>query len=451
MSDPTRLQHRRTLLLLPLLLLLLVGSHATISPTASATNSKRDTIAFLSSAPPSPCSSSTFLHRRPLFPFSRLTLATSLHPSSTSPQPSFLLPPSPRGGGGGTAPGVGPALRGLLSNIIRKHFLVTGMCISILLAAHNPQIGRISGPLKPEFTINTIGVSLIFLLSGLSLKVQELASAAKDFKLNAAIQTFNLGAGPLLGLAFQPLFALARVDARLAMGLLIVSCLPTTVNMCIVLSGAAGANLALAVFNAVVSNFLGVFIAPATIFACVGATSINVPYLQVIKKLVYKVVFPVFLGITLRAKIPALKKRLELPSSKLPLKLLTEGILVSIIYTTFCQSFLEGLAVTGRDLIGVAVAVPTFHLLSLWLMFLVARAMTSKRDEQITAMFVGSQKTLAFGMPLIRTIFETSPSMALYSAPLLFIHPSQLLIGSMITPFLRNYIEAGKTGGREEG
>jgi hypothetical protein len=34
------------------------------------------------------------------------------------------------------------------------------------------------------------GVSAIFLLSGLSLRVDQLASAAKDLKLNAAIQVF---------------------------------------------------------------------------------------------------------------------------------------------------------------------------------------------------------------------------------------------------------------------
>ena len=32
------------------------------------------------------------------------------------------------------------------------------------------------------------GVSMIFLLSGLSLRVDQLASAAKDLRLNAAIQ-----------------------------------------------------------------------------------------------------------------------------------------------------------------------------------------------------------------------------------------------------------------------
>ncbi len=40
--------------------------------------------------------------------------------------------------------------------------------------------------------------------------------------------------------------------------------------MCIVLTAASRAALATAVFNAVLSNFLGVFVAPATIFLCVS-------------------------------------------------------------------------------------------------------------------------------------------------------------------------------------
>lgn len=59
--------------------------------------------------------------------------------------------------------------------------------------------------------------------------------------------------------------------------------------MCTVLSSAAHASLATAVFNAVLSNFLGVFIAPATIFLCAGTAAVNVPYADVVKKLVLKV------------------------------------------------------------------------------------------------------------------------------------------------------------------
>ncbi|EWM21704.1 sodium bile acid cotransporter 7, partial [Nannochloropsis gaditana] len=272
-------------LLLPLLFHVRHCPHATT--VASMHTPTSDASAF--SGPP-------FLPRQRLVNIRSITKARGAHvapayrvvSASLSPVHASHLP-NCRGGGEATGFRLRPALRRLTSSIIRKHFLVTGMVIAIVLARYNPHFGRIGGPLAPEWTVNTVGVSVIFLLSGLSLQLQELTSAAKDFKLNAAIQAFNLGAGPLLGLAFQPLLIFAGVDARLATGLLIVSCLPTTVNMCIVLSGAAGASLALAVFNAVLSNFLGVFVAPATIFACVGAQTINVPYVAVIKKLVYKV------------------------------------------------------------------------------------------------------------------------------------------------------------------
>jgi predicted Na+-dependent transporter len=58
--------------------------------------------------------------------------------------------------------------------------------------------------------------------------------------------------------------------------------------MCIVLSSACQASLATAVFNAVLSNFVGVFVAPATIFLSVGAAAVNVPYVAVVQKLVHK-------------------------------------------------------------------------------------------------------------------------------------------------------------------
>jgi hypothetical protein len=39
-----------------------------------------------------------------------------------------------------------------------------------------------------------------------------------------------------------------------------------------------------------------------------------------------------------------------------------------------------------------------------------------------------------------QTIFEGSPSLALYTAPLLLLHPTQLVLGSLLTPFFTKYI-----------
>jgi solute carrier family 10 (sodium/bile acid cotransporter), member 7 len=55
-------------------------------------------------------------------------------------------------------------------------------------------------------------------------------------------------------------------------------------------------------------------------------------------------------------------------------------------------------------------------------------------------MFCASQKTLAFGLPLVNTVFEGSSNLASYCAPIMFIHPIQLIIGSLIVPRLEQYM-----------
>jgi solute carrier family 10 (sodium/bile acid cotransporter), member 7 len=63
------------------------------------------------------------------------------------------------------------------------------------------------------------------------------------------------------------------------------------------------------------------------------------------------------------------------------------------------------------------------------------------RKETIAAMFTASHKTLAFGLPLINTIFEGSANVAAYCTPLMFIHPLQLIIGSFCIPSLSKYAQ----------
>jgi sodium/bile acid cotransporter 7 len=61
------------------------------------------------------------------------------------------------------------------------------------------------------------------------------------------------------------------------------------------------------------------------------------------------------------------------------------------------------------------------------------------RPEIVAAMFCSSQKTLAFGLPLINTIFEGNPNLASFVAPLMFIHPLQMTLGSLLLPRISKY------------
>ena len=59
----------------------------------------------------------------------------------------------------------------------------------------------------------------------------------------------------------------------------------------------------------------------------------------------------------------------------------------------------------------------------------------------MAATFCGAHKTLAFGLPLINTVFEGNPNLASYCAPIMLMHPLQLVIGSLVVPYFKQMVE----------
>ena len=139
-------------------------------------------------------------------------------------------------------------------------------------------------------------MTCIFLLSGLSLELSELKAAVTNLKLNFAIQAITFGAWPfLVGLpltSFLRSYVPGLLPSPLLDGLLILSCLPTTVNMCIILTSASGGNVASSLCNAVFSNLAGIFLTPALLLRFFGST-IQLPFADMVVKLCNKVLVPV--------------------------------------------------------------------------------------------------------------------------------------------------------------
>lgn len=126
------------------------------------------------------------------------------------------------------------------STFIAQNFFLVGMIVAVAFARLIPELGRNGSILRPELFIGKYGVTTIFLLSGLSIKLKELANAAVNLKLNSLIQTITFGAWPfLVGLPLTKgidfIFP-GFMPAPLLDGLLILTCLPTTLNMCILLT-----------------------------------------------------------------------------------------------------------------------------------------------------------------------------------------------------------------------
>lgn len=321
-----------------------------------------------------------------------------------------------------------------------KNFFLVGMFVAVGLARLAPSLGKNGGILRPELFIGRFGVTFIFLLSGLSLELSQLKDAASNVKLNLLIQLGTFAAWPfLLGLPLTNLIGnyLPRLfPSALLDGLLILTCLPTTVNMCVILSRTAGGNTASALCNAIISNLLGIFVTPALLFRFFGA-SIQLPFLEMLFKLCNKVLVPVTVGQALRAT----PVKLFYSTHAKTFKRTQEVILLSILWNAFCTAICKGLGLSLQQGLALAVVLPALHAISLTALFkfFSLPALKFSRQDAVSAMFCASQKTLAFGLPLIQTIFEGNPNLALFCAPLMFFHPLELIIGSSLIPRLERY------------
>ena len=116
------------------------------------------------------------------------------------------------------------------------------------------------------------------------------------------------------------------------------------------------------------------------------------------------------------------------------------------MWNAFCNAFTSGLKLELSHGITLLVLLPLLHIGALLALFTLFRSklLSNTPQEAMAATFCGAHKTLAFGLPLINTIFEGNPNLASYCAPIMLIHPLQLVIGSLAIPYFTTFIEDKK-------
>ena len=122
-------------------------------------------------------------------------------------------------------------------------------------------------------------------------------------------------------------------------------------------------------------------------------------------------------------------------------KRLQEVVLLGIVWNAFCNAFTKGLGLDLGNAITLFTILPLLHIGSLmtFFTFFKSKLLNLSPGEAVAAAFCSSHKTLAFGLPLINTIFEGNPNLAAYCAPLMLIHPLQLVIGSLVVPYFKEF------------
>jgi len=335
-------------------------------------------------------------------------------------------------------PSFGARARACFSATYARHSFLAHVLVVIALARCYPPLGAVY--LAPQITAKWIAVVFIFVMAGLGLKTEEFTNAIKQLRFNLAVQAFNFLGVSSIVFGISRLLASAGVLARnLADGMVICACLPMTINMVLVMTKSAGGDEAAAVFNAAFGNMLGVFVTPLLILMYLGQEG-SVDIEKVFVKLSLRVIAPIVVGQLLKNFVPPVTRFVA--KYKPRFKKTQEWTLVFIIYTVFCNTFLEKSETTGVDaivMVAVQCCLLCLVMVVAWLFLKIFFPNSPKL--RVMGLFGCSHKTVAMGIPLINAIYETDPDLAFYTLPLIVWHPMQAVIGSAISPKLNAFVE----------
>lgn len=307
---------------------------------------------------------------------------------------------------------------------MRKKFdwFVPGMAVAVFLAWLFPTPGARGGWMHPEL-LTKVGVAAIFFLHGVALSFSALKAGASRWKLHLVVQLCTFLLFPLLGLAALAIGS-KWIPPDLRLGVFYLCALPSTVSSSVAMTAAARGDIASAVFNATLSSLIGVLLTPLWMGWFAGTTGDSLPLGQVILDLTYWLLLPLAAGQISRRWLAAWAHR-----NKSRINTFDKLTILLLAYTSFCDSFVNGVwtgngSIALWTLLGSLVLFWTVMLTTGW----VCDLLKFPTEQRIAAVFCGSKKTLASGIPMAQLMFASHQGIAMILLPIMVYHPLQLVI-----------------------
>ena len=276
---------------------------------------------------------------------------------------------------------------------------------AVLLASLLP----ISGEPAAWFGIATnIAIALLFFLHGARLSTDTVVAGFLHWRLQLFILVTTFVIFPLLGLGLG-LFSPWLIDQPIYLGLLFLCVLPSTVQSSIAFTSIAGGNVPAAICAASTSNILGIFLTPALVallFSTGGDAGIS---FDMIWKIMLQLFLPFVAGQVLQPFIGN-----WIRSKKTLLNPFDRGSILMVVYLAFSEAVTEGIwhRLALEDL-ALLILVDSLLLAAVLLITsLGGKLLGFTREDRITAVFCGSKKSLASGVPMATvsyTVFAPPP------------------------------------------
>ena len=291
-----------------------------------------------------------------------------------------------------------------------------------------PEVGSKASPL-PWKVITTGGVALVFFFYGLRLSLDKLRTGTRNWRLHLVVQGTTFVLFPLLALAARPLFGSAS-GQLLWQSIFFLCTLPSTVSTSVVMVSMGRGNVPAAIFNASISSLAGIALTPLWVRAVLhppGAEGSDLSGLAL--SLIWQVVLPVAAGMLLNPRFGAWVEH-----HKGRLRILDQVIILSIVFTSFCESFAEGVfrSYAPASVALLAVGMVGLYFLVFGLVAGLSRLLGFAAADRTTAIFCGSKKSLVHGSVMASLLFPATAATGALLLPLMLYHALQIILASIM-------------------
>jgi sodium/bile acid cotransporter 7 len=246
----------------------------------------------------------------------------------------------------------------------------------------------------PEFMI-----FMIFMISGLVIENTQVRAGIRDIKATALALVLILVAAPLAA----RVLSLLPMETGVALGFFIVAAMPTTLSSGVVMTGAAGGNMAHALFVTILSNFIAIFSIPVVLsflLSCLHrGGQFSIDQYAIVVKLFFLVVLPLVTGMAMKNHIFRNRK---IPASKL--QIVNQCFVIAVVFISISGAKDLLLERTGVFFYIVLLAA-VFHLMLLCASFCLVKLFGIERGRMESIVFMGSQKTLPLSLVIQVTYF----------------------------------------------
>ncbi len=271
-------------------------------------------------------------------------------------------------------------------------------------------------------------IVLIFFLSGIALDAGQVRKGITDYPGTILALVLIFGIAPVLAMAF----ALLPLATGIVLGLYLVAVMPSTLSSGVVMTGAAGGNMAHALLITIIANALAVVTIPVSLDLLAGARDdirvVAFDQLAVMLKIAGFVLLPLLCGIALRNRFNWLCRFL-LPYTGT----INQIAILIVVWMAMCSG--RAVIIAESDTLGtVIVTVFFFHLVLVGTALLATRMAGMNKGRRESVIFMGGQKTLALSVVLQLSLF---PEYAIALVVCVIHHIVHLIMDAFLVGYLR--------------